>query len=145
MSDVDALWLAVLAAPSDELTKLVLADCLEENGAGRDAYALRWCVAHRRWPRITRRDHLYIWYADPTMHHPGRPDEIELAMLPLSFLLVGQQCTRCADFSRLVGGGGVAYHSIQDAIGYLGYVLAEMRWLTRLPDNEAAVPTNSGA
>ncbi len=133
MSDADALWAAILAAPADDLPKLVLADYLDERGQERDAAALRWCVARQRWPRITRRQAMFIWYADPSMDHPGRPDEVARAMLPLTFLLVGQQCERCADFERLVGGGGVAYRTLPDAVGYLGYVLAELRSLTGMP------------
>ena len=135
MGDADALWSAVLASPSDDLPKLVLADYLEERGEDRDAAALRWCVARGRWPRITRRQAMFIWYADSTLDHPGRPDEVARAMLPLAFLVVGQQCERYADFERRVGGGGVAHRSLRDAIWYLGYILAELRSLTGLPAN----------
>src|ERR1700722_4671849 len=142
MGDADALWAAVLADQFDDLPKLVLADFLEDQGQGQDAAALRWGVARHRWPRITRRQAMFIWYADPTLDHPGKPEEVERAMLPLAFLVVGQQCERCADFERLVSGGGVAYRSLRDSVGYLGYVLAELRSLTGLPSSveSAAAP-----
>ena len=125
------------AAPAADTPKLVLADYLDEHDDPRTAAALRWCVARRRWPRITARRALFIWYADPTLDHPGRPAEVARAMLPLAFLLVGQRCDRCADFQRRVGGGGVAYRSLPDAIDYLGYVLATLRWLTDPTASEA--------
>lgn len=128
MGDVDALWAAVLAEPTNETPKLVLADYLDGTDDTRSATALRWCVARGKWPRTTRRKALYIWYADPTMYHPGRPDEIARAMLPLAFLVIGQRCERCADLGRRVGGGGVAYRSLPDAIDYLGYILSSLRW-----------------
>jgi hypothetical protein len=90
---------------------------------------------------------MFIWYTDPTLNHPGRPDEIAGAMLPLAFFVIGQRCERCSDFERLVGGGGVAYRSLRDAIDYLGYVLATLRWLTepRAPEAEpGAAPDPAG-
>jgi uncharacterized protein (TIGR02996 family) len=48
--EYDALWAGVLADPSAGLPKLVLADWLEETGDPAFAFALRWCVARRKWP-----------------------------------------------------------------------------------------------
>ena len=48
--DLAALFVGVLAAPSDPLPKLVLADYLDEHGEPVLAHAFRWCAAYKRHP-----------------------------------------------------------------------------------------------
>lgn len=90
MGHAEVLWADILACPFDDLPKLVLADYLDERadyeqGDTRTSLALRWCLARGRWPRITGRRTMFIWYTDPTIKKPGRPAEVERATLPLVF------------------------------------------------------------
>ena len=48
--DCAALFRGVLAAPSDPLPKLVLADWLDEHSKPVMAHAFRWCAARGRHP-----------------------------------------------------------------------------------------------
>lgn len=130
-SEVEALWATVWAAPLDTTAKLVLADYLEENGDPDTGYALRWCVSHDRWPRLTRT--LAIWYTDPSQPHTGKPEEVERALLPLPLFVVGFRCQQCDQLAQI--SSGVAYRTLPDSIGFLGDALAELRRLASMKAN----------
>lgn len=124
-SDADTLWAAVRAAPLDPTPKLVLADYLEKNGNPDAGHALRWCVGHDRWPRLTPT--LAIWNTDPTRTHPGKPEEVERAMLPFPLFVVGFECEGYDQIAKMAD--GIAYRSLAGAIDFLGFALAELRRL----------------
>ena len=89
-SDVAGLWAAVRAAPGDSLPKLVLADYLEENGDATTGYALRWCVAHDRWPHhVGEGPRGWAWANGVTGNVP-RPHRkgYQRAVLPQFFFVV---------------------------------------------------------
>ena len=65
MTDLDALRLAVLAAPDDDLPRLVYADCLEENGDPDRAAFIRAQIELARQPE---------YEPFPVMCHTRRPE-----------------------------------------------------------------------
>ncbi|AWM41303.1 hypothetical protein GobsT_00720 [Gemmata obscuriglobus] len=116
------LWAELRTNPDDTL-KLALADYLEENGDPNTGYALRWCVAHDRWPRVTKS--LIMWYTDPSEKHPGKKRDVARALLPVVlFAVLGQVQTR-ADLKFV--GTGYAYSTLAIAMEVLGEVLADLR------------------
>lgn len=52
-ADVRAMWKAIAAQPLEDTPKLALADLYDELGEPRMGYALRWCVAHGKWPELS--------------------------------------------------------------------------------------------
>lgn len=116
------LWAELRTNPDDTL-KLALADFLEENGDPNTGYALRWCVAHDRWPRVTKS--LMIWNTDPTQRHAGKKLEVARSLLPLVFFVTAKQYETCDQLRYCSPGMG--YDTLADAIGHLGDVLATLR------------------
>ncbi|MDY3553639.1 hypothetical protein R5W24_002742 [Gemmata sp. JC717] len=116
------LWAELRANPDDTL-KLALADYLEENGDPNTGYALRWCVAHDRWPRVTKS--LIMWLTDPTEKHAGKKRDVARALLPVVFFVVLKQAQTQADLKFVTT--GYAYSTLAIAMEVLGEVLADLR------------------
>lgn len=116
------LWAELRANPDDTL-KLALADYLEENGDPNTAYALRWCIAHDRWPRVTKS--LLIWITDPSERHMGKKREVAQALLPIAFFVIAGEYETCAQLRSMSTGHG--FDTLASAIGQLGDILATLR------------------
>lgn len=50
MTEEQIFWQQLEKDGTENTTKLVFADWLDEHGDARTAYALRWCVNRNRWP-----------------------------------------------------------------------------------------------
>lgn len=61
MNTVDQMWAAVLAAPGDDTAKLALADAYADAGLDAMAHTVRWCVARKKWPRVTPAGRRVTW------------------------------------------------------------------------------------
>ncbi|HEY1189064.1 MAG TPA: hypothetical protein VGE74_15525 [Gemmata sp.] len=116
------LWAELRANPDDTL-KLALADYLEENGDPATGYALRWCVAHDRWPRVTKS--LMIWATDPSQRHSGKKKDVARSMLPLVFFVAAGEYERCDQLRGM--SNGYALHTLADALGWLGEILTRLQ------------------
>jgi uncharacterized protein (TIGR02996 family) len=81
VTQLDAFWAAVAAAPDDPGPKQMLADWLAEKTddqlAQDIAYALRWAVTRGQRPHVTPRGRFYSWSTlRRGQHKPVSPDQL---------------------------------------------------------------------
>jgi len=73
VSDRKALWKAIAKHPREDTPKLALADWFAEHGGPVDGsrmyFAIRWCVANRKWPAVVERNDAIWWVMNGA---PGR-------------------------------------------------------------------------
>lgn len=78
MSHRDHFIAALDANPSDQFTRMVFADWLEENGEGNDdatlAVGMRWIAANNKWPYFNGKWRWLAHFMDDTRYMGGHAD-----------------------------------------------------------------------
>src|SRR5262249_48658038 len=115
------------AAPEDPAPKLVLADYLEEKGDVATAYALRWCVAHDRWPHhVNDGPRGRAWANGVAGNVPGTHRKgFQRAVLPQFFFVVRSRSVWHTRATSLPAAW--RFGSDVEAIGLLGAILERLR------------------